>query len=139
MLDAARDREMQAHALRDGQPVQQRKFDLGGVGHSVVLGQRCLNSFLENWVGRTVSIGFVGYRQADVGVENSFAPGRNRENQHRPEPVMKTQGSSAPKPVGMPRGIKFDSFIHTAHFHTSRPASAETVHGLSQKGGKRKC
>lgn len=132
MLERQRDREMQATLAGPEQPVPAKEFDWAGWAQRG-LGQPLPDEFLENWV-EDGQYWFVGYPKADVGVEIPFAPGRIAKTSTDTEPVNENPGFVGPQACRECHADKFDSFIHTAHFHTSRPASAETVHGSFAEG-----
>ncbi|EMI20896.1 c-type cytochrome precursor [Rhodopirellula maiorica SM1] len=125
-------REKQLEIAEPSQSTQTREFDLAALADRG-LGQPLPTEFLSSWVAED-EYWFVGYPRADVGVEIPFPPGKIAKASTNTEPVNENPGFVGPQSCRECHREKFESFIHTAHFQTSRLASPETVHGAFTEG-----
>ncbi len=125
-------REKQLTLDEPPQDTQTGEFDLAALADRG-LGEPLPNEFLSAWVAED-GYWFVGYPRADVGVEIPFAPGKVAKASTDTEPVNENPGFVGPQSCRECHAEKFDSFVQTAHFQTSRLASPETVHGPFNEG-----
>ena len=113
-------REKQLTLDEPPQDTQTGEFDLAALADRG-LGEPLPNEFLSAWVAED-GYWFVGYPRADVGVEIPFAPGKVAKASTDTEPVNENPGFVGPQTCRECHAEKFDSFVQTAHFQTSRLA-----------------
>ena len=80
---------------------------------------------------------FVGRKSIESGVEVPFAPGRLPKPVPEQQPLKENPGFVGADACRKCHQDKHETFVHTAHHLTSRPANKETVDGSFQPGKNR--
>ncbi len=106
---------------------EEQKSDLESLARKG-LGQ-AVPDYLVSQVDRSGNFWFVGKPGSDVGVEVPFEPGKIPDPKSTAEPLGTNPGFLGADACRDCHQEKHETFIHTAHYRTSRLATSETVSG----------
>lgn len=124
-------RQAQREAQRQAEEYEQKT-------NLAVLAEKGLGQELPGHLFSEINTGnnfwFVGKQGSEVGVEIPFEPGKLPLAPVQAEPVNQNPGFLGADACASCHQDKYDSFVQTAHYRTSRRATLESVSGSFESG-----